>query len=110
MRAITIGTNGEYAVTELKNGRQSIKETVGGEIEGLTFAGHTDLIMFLNETGRIFGLETNAKASVFALEFVREIDFLHGDVVVCGLDDEGASCDLTDEQVKKFMQILDGID
>ncbi len=110
MRAITIKTNGEYEVTELENGRKSIKEIIGGDIEGLTYAGHTDFIMFLNETGKIFGLETNALAAIFSLEFTESIPFIYGDVVICGLDDEGASCDLTDEQVEKFMKILDGID
>lgn len=110
MRAITIKTKGEYAVTELKNGRESIKEIIGGDIEGLTYAGHTDLIMFLNETGKIFGLDTNALASIFSLEFAETTPFIYGDVVICGLDEEGATCGLTDEQVEKFMKILDGID
>ena len=110
MRAITIRTNGEYEVTELINGRESIKEIIGGDIEGLTYAGHTDFIMFLNETGKIFGLDTNALASIFSLEFAETTPFIYGDVVICGLDEEGATSDLTDEQVKEFMKILDGID
>ncbi len=67
MRAITIKTNGEYEVTELKNGRKSIEEIIGGDLEGVTYAGYTDFIMFLNEIGKIIGLEINALASVFAL-------------------------------------------
>ncbi len=110
MRAITIKTNGEYEVTELENGRRSIEEIVGGGLEGLTYAGHTDFIMFLNEVGKVIGLETNALASIFSLEFTESIPFIYGDVVICGLDDEGASCDLTDDQVEQFMKILDGID
>ncbi len=110
MRAITVRTNGEYEVTELKNGRRSIEEIIGGGLEGVTFAGHTDFIMFANETGRIIGLDTNALASAFSLEFTESIPFISGDAVICGLDEEGASCNLTDEQVEEFMGILDGID
>ncbi len=110
MRAIIIRTNGEYEVSELKNGRESIKEIIGGDLEGMTFAGHTDFIMFLNETGKITGLEVNALASVFSLEFTESVPFAHGNVVICGLDEEGASCDLTDEQIEQFTKILDGID
>ena len=110
MRAITVKTNGEYEVTELKNGRKSIEEIIEGDLEGITFAGHTDFIMFLNETGKIIGLDVNTLASVFSLEFTKATLFIYGDAVICGLDEEGASCDLTDEQVGQFMKILDGID
>ena len=110
MRAITIKTNGEYEVTELKNGRKSIEEIIGGGLEGVTYAGHTDFIMFLNEIGKIIGLEINALASVFALEFAETTPIMYGNAVICGLDEEGASCDLTDEQVELFTKILDGID
>lgn len=109
MRAITIKTNGEYAVTEIKKGLEPLREAVGGEIEGLTFRGRTDFIMFLNETGRILGLPANALASVFSLEFVEETDIIHGDVIICGLDGEGGSCSLSDAQTEEFMRILDGI-
>ena len=109
MRTITIKTNGEYEVTELKNGRKSIEEIIGGDLEGMTYAGHTDFIMFLNEIGKIIGLEINTLASVFALEFAETTPILYGNVVICGLDEEGASCDLTDEQVEIFSKILDGI-
>ena len=106
IRTIIINANGEYEAAEIKKGHRSLELIVGGDIEGLTFAGHTDFIMFLNETGKITGLPVNWRATVFALEFTEKIDFINGDVVICGLDEEGDSCDLTDEQVGKFMRIL----
>lgn len=110
IRTIIINANGEYEVADIKKGHRSLELIVGGGIEGLTFAGHTDFIMFLNETGKITGLPVNSLASIFSLEFVEAIDFINGDVVICGLDEEGDSCDLTDEQIKDFMGILDEID
>ena len=110
IRAIIVKTNGKYEVAEVPKGYRSLEMIVGGDIEGLTFAGHTDFIMFLNETGKITDLPVNSKATIFSLEFTEKIDLINGDVVICGLDEEGDSCDLTDEQVSDFMKILDGID
>ncbi len=110
IRTIIINANGEYEVADIKKGHRSLELIVGGGIEGLTFAGHTDFIMFLNETGKITGLPVNSKATIFSLEFTEKMAFINGDVVICGLDDEGDSCDLTDEQITAFMKILDEID
>ena len=109
IRALFINANGEYEVDDIKKGHKSLELIVGGDIEGLTFAGHTDFIMFLNETGKIMGLPVNPKATIFSLEFTEKIDLIKGDVVICGIDKEGDSCDLTDEQISDFMKILDGI-
>ncbi len=110
MKAITLKPNGKYEVTELENGRKSIEEIVGGDLEGLTYAGHTDFIMFLNEIGKITGLEINTLATVFSLEFAESMNFLHGNAVICGLDEEGATCDLTDKQIEEFTKVLEAID
>ena len=106
IRAIVAGSNGEYEVAEIKKGSESLRAIVGGDIEGLTFAGHTDFILFINEIGKIMGLPVNTLASVFSLEFVGEIPIIHGEVVICGLDEEGDTCDLTDEQIDAFIKIL----
>ncbi len=109
IRAIILGSNLEYEVTYIKKGLNSLRSAVGGDIECLTFPGHTDFILFVNEIGKIIGLPVNTLATVFSLEFVSEIGMIHGDVVICGLDKEGSSCDLTDEQVEQFTKILNGI-
>ena len=110
IRAIILRSNMEYEVTYIKKPSESLKSIVGGDIEGLTFAGHTDFILFINEIGKIIELPVNALASVFSLEFVSEIPMIYGNVVISGLDEDGDICDLTDEQVRKFSKILDGID
>lgn len=109
IRAIIIYANGEYEVADIKTGHRSLELIVGGDIEGLTFAGHSDFIMFLNETGKIMGLPVNSKATIFSLEFTEKIDLIRGDIVICGIDKEGDSCDLSNEQITGFMKILDGI-
>ena len=109
IRAIIIYANGEYEVADIKKGHRTLGLIVGGDIEGLTFAGHTDFIMFLNETGKLMGLPVNPKATIFSLEFTGKTELINGDVVICGIDKEGDSCDLTDEQISDFMKILDGI-
>ncbi len=110
IRTIIISANGEYEVADIKKGHRTLKLLVEGDVEGLTFAGHTDFIMFVNEVGKITGLPVNSKATIFSLEFTEKMSFINGDVVICGLDDEGDSCDLTDEQITAFMKILDEID
>ena len=97
------------AATSMNLRCSSLRSIVGGDIEGLTFAGHSDFILFINEIGKIIGLPVNTLASVFSLEFVSEIPMIYGNAVICGLDEEGVTCDLTDEQVEQFTQILDGI-
>lgn len=110
IRTIIISANGEYEVADIKKGHRTLKLLVEGDVEGLTFAGHTDFIMFVNEVGKITGLPVNSKATIFSLEFTEKMSFINGDVVICGLDDEGDSCDLTGEQITAFMKILDEID
>ena len=106
MRTIVLKTDGTFQETEIQTGVKPLEQVIGGPLEGLTFAGHTDFILYLNETGKIQNLPPNTQAILFCLEFVEEIDLIRGDAVICGLDTEGASCDLTDEQVEMFMNIL----
>ncbi len=110
IRAIILRSNMEYEVAYIKKASESLKSITGGDIEGLTFAGHTDFILFINEIGKIIGLPVNTLASVFSLEFVSEIPMIYGNAVISGLDEDGDTCDLTDEQIRKFTKILDGID
>lgn len=70
MRIITIKTDGAYEVMNIQKGLEALRKAVGGDIEGHTFSGHTDFIVFFNEIGKL------------------------------------VNCDLTDEQIDPFLQIL----
>ena len=107
MRAIEMKTNGKYRVVELEKGIGALREAVGGEIEGVTFCGHTDLIMFLNEMGRFEELPVNCRATMIMLGIENSLELVYGDAVICGMDEEGNACDLTDEQTERLFLLLE---
>ncbi len=107
MRAIEMKTNGEYGVANIDKGLAALREAVGGEIEGVTFSGHSDLIMFVNEMGKAEDLPANCIATMLMLEIENVIDVICGDAVICGMDEDGKTCDLTDEQVDRLLLLLE---
>ena len=106
MKAMMLGTNGKYAVTEIEKGLAGLRAAVGGEPEGMTFTGHTDMIMFVNEMGKIHDLKANCPASMLCFEYSGSIDIICGNAVICGMDEEGSSCDLTDDRIRMITEFF----
>ena len=52
MRVITMNTHGKYEIKDIEKGIRVLEEEIGGEIEGVTFAGRTDMILFLDDMGK----------------------------------------------------------
>lgn len=91
-----------------------LQKQVAGYIEAIDFmlGGPEDddplpseVSMYLNEEGKLQGLPYNARATFLASEVIMAFDYIAGDVVLTGgVDEEGESTGLTDEQVEALTQ------
>ena len=98
-KGIVIRTNGKVEPIQV-DGLTGMQEVVGGFIE-CSLTGRTRLDehwdLWANEEGRLLGLPMNQVARVFCAEMmgadIDEILSLHGDFLLLGHDDEGATID-----------------
>ena len=107
IRSVVIPVEGPIRALEYPGGRKdqsaslaALNKAVGGYIEalGVEFGEFGNLIMWLNETGKLDGLPRNERASILAHQVIA------GDVVITGpVDDEGYETSLSDELVEAFV-------
>lgn len=71
-------------VTNISDTLENLQRTVGGYIETLTILRNPDLVIIMNEDGKLMNLPYNFKIPG---------DTIHGDVIVCGFDGE-EFCDI----------------
>ena len=105
-KALKVNVHQEVTVLDLdapEGSLQVLQSGVGGWIEQVTIT--PELTMFVNEEGKMeFPAIVNAYANaMFAKRFGAGIDTIVGDVVLTGgMDDEGETVGLTDEQVRSL--------
>lgn len=103
-KAVVIQTDGIKSVVEFEvgNSYDLISNAVGGWIECV---GLSKADMWCNEEGKLEGLPQNPIAtSLFHNEFGAR-DVIVGNVIITGgVDENGDTLGLTDEQVKMFME------
>ena len=108
MRIIKTNTHGKYEIKDIKGCLKVLEEEIGGEIEGVTFAGRTDMILFLDEMGKADDDLVNCLATMVILNYSNVIEIVNGDAIICGLDEEGNACSLSDEQIEELLYIFAG--
>ena len=108
MRVIKMNTHGKYEIKDIEKGIKTLREEVGGEIEGVTFAGRTDMILFIEEMGKADDELVNCLATMVILNYSNIFDIVYGDAVICGLDVEGNTCSLSDEQIDELLYVFAG--
>ena len=108
MRVITMNAHGKYEIKDIEKGIRALQEEVGGEIEGVTFCGRTDLILFLNEMGKAEAEQVNCLATMVMLNYANVLDLVAGEAVICGMDEEGNTCSLSDEQIEELLYVFEG--
>ena len=108
MLVIKTDTHGKYEIKDIKKGIKVLEEEIGGEIEGVTFAGRTDMILFLDEMGKADDDLVNCLATMVILNYSNVIEIVNGDAIICGLDEEGNACSLSDEQIEELLYIFAG--
>lgn len=107
MRALIIRADGTFNEAHIRKGYKETERLVHGSFECVTLDELESMVMFLNERGKIDHLLPNYQATRVLRSFYRTQDIIVGDVVIKGLDNEGESCDLTDEQIAKLIHILE---
>lgn len=108
MRVIKMNTHGKYEIKDIEKSLKVLEGEIGGEIEGVTFAGRTDLILFLDEMAKADDELVNCLATMVILNYSNVFEIVNGDAVICGLDEEGNSCSLSDEQIEELLYVFAG--
>jgi hypothetical protein len=102
--AIVIKTSGEIVEVDLKasDELEALQSAVGGWIEAVDLA--ENLTMWVNEEGKINGLELNSIATaLFDKYFENNFDVIVGDIVLTGgTDSKGNTLGLTADQRREF--------
>lgn len=104
--AVIIRTDGSKEVVEFDqdSSYNVISTAVGGLIECVTLHDKEGVDMWVNERGKVEGLDQNPIATALWVDMYDLTDVIVGDVIVTGgSDEEGFTLGLTDEQVKVFM-------
>lgn len=105
-KAVIIRTDGSKETVKFDQDScyQVISSAVGGLIECVTLHDKEAVDMWVNESGKVIGLDQNPTATALWAEMYDLTDVICGDVIITGgSDDEGYTLGLTDEQVKFFM-------
>ena len=104
MKAVVITTDGCLSVEQVRKGLQAKRKIVSGDIECITLDRDFKMQMFINEAGKLEHRPINEMAtSVYRSYFVAD-DWIAGNALICGVDSEGASCALTEEQIKEIKE------
>ena len=108
MRVIKMNVHGKHEITDIPKGIEALEEIIGGEIEGVTFAGRTDMILFLDEMAKADDEPVNCLATMVILNYSNVFEIVNGDAVICGLDEDGDTCSLSDEQIDELLYVFAG--
>ncbi len=102
-KAVVISTDGHKGVVEFefRKSYELLSNAVGGMIECV---GLKDADLWCNENGIAEGLELNMIASAIYSEAFNASNPILGNVIITGgVDDEGETLGLTDEQVAYWL-------
>jgi len=107
--ALVIPFAGEAEVVDLDAPEGSLKvlqNAVGGWVQAIDL--NEKVTMWLNEEGKMIGLPLNAIATEMWTRVFGPTDIMVGNAVITGgVDEEGETLGLTDEQVQTFRAIVD---
>ena len=104
MKAIVIKTDGTFSIEQIRKGYREKMKLVGGDFECITLDADFKMQMFINETGKLDHLPHNEFATEIFRSYFATADWIAGNAVICGCDNEGSSCDLTDDQIAEIKE------
>lgn len=103
-KALQINIDGTVTQLDLEAPEGSLRilqGAVGGYIQAVDL--NENLTMWLNEEGKLEGLDTNLFGTLLFRQRFGDVDTIVGNIVLTGgTDDEGETLGLTEEQVKSF--------
>lgn len=104
-KAVVIKTDGTKEVVEFEigNSYDLLSASVGGWIECVSLRTR-NADMWVNEEGKLNGLPQNPHATALWVEEYGTTDIIVGNIIITGgVDNEGETLGLSDEQVSDFM-------
>jgi hypothetical protein len=107
-KALVIPFAGEAEVLDLdapEGGLKVLQNAVGGWVQAIDI--NEKVTMWLNEEGKMIGLPRNPIATALWTKTFGPTDIMVGNAVITGgVDEEGETIGLTDEQVQNFQAIV----
>ena len=107
MKMIVITSSGNISIQE-NNGYQCLKKAVGGYVEAVHIGD--DAVMYLNEEGKLLGLDVNPIATKLYRSFISTSDVIVGDVCIVGTDGGEEDIDVSLAYFEKAQKIKDHSD
>jgi hypothetical protein len=113
MKSILIKENGEIETifTSKTISLEELQKNVDGYIEWVTINTNNNTGYYVNEEGKFTKGMNEIATKWWYWNLINETgtlkgfsDFISGDVVYLGIDDEGENCELSDEEIEKFEQ------
>jgi hypothetical protein len=104
-KAVIIKTDGTKEVVEFEIGESYdlLSKSVEGWIECVSLISR-NADMWVNEEGKLNGLPVNTHATALWVEEFGMTDIIVGNIIITGgVDNEGETLGLSDEQVSNFM-------
>jgi len=110
IEAVIIEPGGEVRVEQLQRGCEPLQRLVGGWIEAV-YSDTADLTFWINEEGKLIGLEPNMLGTACWLGTnVDANDTLCGTVVITGgVDDEGETLTIPADLRDKLLTALNAV-
>jgi Domain of unknown function (DUF3846) len=105
-KAVIIKTDGTKEVVEFEIGKSYdlLSKSVEGWIECVSLVSR-NADMWVNEEGKLNGLPENHQATALWVEEYGMTDIIVGNIIITGgVDHEGETLGLSDEQVSEFME------
>lgn len=113
MKALVVKTDGTVDVVDQEWNYNQINSALGGWIEAITFAHYPDHFGYINEEGKILGLDINELVTDYWYESGTKIllgDYIAGDAVIFGeIDDDGNNTSVPDYVVDKFLKLREKV-
>jgi len=109
-KVISIRTDNTVEIKEVESIEyETLSTAVNGMIELVSI--NEDIDMWLNEEGKLIGLEPNVIATIIWNKVFPNFDVVMGDVIITGgADEEGNTTGLSDKSIQDVMVLIqDGI-
>jgi hypothetical protein len=105
-KVISIRTDNTVEITEVESIEyETLSTAVNGMIELVSIS--EDIDMWLNEEGKLIGLEPNVIATMLFYKAFSKFDLVMGNVIITGgSDDEGKTIGLSNESIIDIMTML----
>lgn len=97
MNALIVHLGQKARIIDITGRLKELQQIVGGVID-IVEPYEDGVIFILNDEGKLLGLPPNRR--------INDWITIHGSFLICGTDKEGNTIGLTDEQTKRYTEIM----